>query len=79
MLRLPMMTSFIFSILVFLSTERQSVALWEFLHATKIGLMRTLLSGFFEDRRPTCSIYVSTLKHLALFVCCQSDISFSEL
>ena len=79
MLRLPIMTLFIFSILVFLSTERQSVALWEFSHAPKIDFLGTLLSGFFEDRGDTSSIYVSTLTELALLACCQSNISFSEL
>ena len=66
MLKLPIMKLFIFSILVFLSTEKQFVALWEFLHAPK-------------DRVLIPSIYASTLKDLALLVCCQSNISFSEL
>ena len=76
------MTFFISSILVFLSTERQSVALREFLHAPKKYFLGTLLSRFFEDRGPTSSTYVSTVKDLALLVCClccQSNISFSEL
>ena len=38
----------------------------------------TLLSRFFEYRGPTSSVYVSTLKDLALLVCCQSNTSFSE-
>ena len=78
MLKLPIMTLFIFSILVFLSTESQSVALWEFSDAQKIDIFETLLSGFFEDRGPTSSIYISTLKDLALLVCRQSNRSFSE-
>ena len=65
MLKLPIM-KFIFSILVFLSTEKQFVALWEFLHAPK-------------DRGLIPSIYASTVKDMALLVCCQSNISFSEL
>ena len=68
------MTLFLFSILGFLSTERQSVALWEFSHTSKIAFLGNLLSRFFEDRGPTSSIYVSTLKDLALLVCCQSNI-----
>ena len=73
------MTLFIFSLVVFLGTERQSVALREFSHAPKIDFLGTLLSRFFEDRGPSSSIYVSTLKDLALLVCCQSNISFLEL
>ena len=48
MLKLPIMTLFIFSILVFLSTESQSVALWEFSHAQKIYIFGTLLSEFLK-------------------------------
>ena len=53
MLRLPIMTLFIFSIIVFLSKERQSVAVREFSHAPKIDFLGTLLSRLFEDREPT--------------------------
>ena len=70
MLRLPFNTFLIFSILVFLSTERQSAALRDFSHAQKIDFLGTLLSIHFEDRGATSSIYVSTLKDLALLVCC---------
>ena len=74
MLRLPVMPLFIHSILVFLSTQRQSVALREFSHAPKIFL-ETLLFRFFEDRGPTSSVYVSVLKDLASLVCCYSQNS----
>ena len=63
----------------FLKYRRQSVDLREFSHAPKIDFLASLLSRLFEDRGPTSSIYVSTLKDLALLVCCQSNIPFSEL
>ena len=58
MLRLPIMTLFIFLILVFLSTQRQSFALRKSSHAPKIDFLGTLLSRFFEDQGATSSIYV---------------------
>ena len=72
MLNLPLIT--LFTILVFLSTEKQSVALREFSHATKLDILGTLLSRFFKGYGPTSSIYVSTLKDLALLVSCQSNV-----
>ena len=59
------MTLLIFSIIAFLSTERQSVVLREFSHAPKIDILRTLSSIFLEDRGPISSIYVSTAKGMA--------------
>lgn len=80
MLRLPIMTVFMFSILVFLSIQKYSVVLREFLEATKIDFWGTLLFRFFEeDQGPTSSIYVSTPKDLILTVCCQFHIPFSKL
>ena len=79
MLRLTIMTLFIFSILVFLSTQRQSVASREFSHAAKIDFVGNLLSRFFKDQGSTSSIYASRPKELALIVCCQSNISFLKL
>ena len=70
---------FIFLILVFLSTQRQSFALKELSHVSKIDFVGALLSRYFEEQGATSSIYVSTPKYLALIVCCQSSISFSEL
>ena len=74
MLSLPIITLFVFPVLVFLITEKQSVALREFLHAPKRIFLGTLLSRFLST-----SIYVSTNKDLALLVFCQSKISFTEL
>ena len=57
----------------------QCFALNEFSRTPKVDFLGNLLSRFFKDRGPTSSIYVSTPKDLALTVCCQCNISFSEL
>ena len=72
--KLPIMKLFIFSILVFLRTKRESVAL-----RANIHFVGTLWYRFFKDRGRTSSIYVSIPKDFGFIVYCQSNIAFSEL
>ena len=68
------MTLFIFSVLILLSTKKQSVVFKGLFHAPKLDFVGTFMFRFFEDGGPNSAIYVSLPKDLDLIVCCQSNI-----
>ena len=76
MLRLSIMTLFIFSVLGFIHGQRYSIDLREFWRLAKFGFCRNFALYIGPI---TSSKYISIFKERLYFALCQTDISISEL